>query len=177
MCTEAKKRCIYAVSKELGIDVDWNGLNGLSDEEASNRINELKTQLQNSKANASNSEKPEPEINDPRLGMCYKLVYRAATPSYWREHKEVFKREIVAAYMLVKEAEEAAKSALLPPAIKVKCDFCHNMTTNPVSLDNGAHIVCQICAEKNRKDNKLDSGFVEDAVIPMTAMQRLRTGA
>lgn len=174
MCSEAKKKCIYAVSKELGIDVDWQGLGKLSDEEASTRIDELKAQAGNSKTKPSNSEKTEPEINDSRLGMCYKLVYRTSQPSYWREHKEVFKREVVAAYLLAKETEEAVKSALLSPAIEVKCDFCHNMTTKPVSLGNGAHIVCQVCAEKNRKDNKLDSGFIEDAVIPMTAMQRLK---
>ena len=48
MCSEAKKKCIYAVSKELGIDVDWQGLGKLSDEEASSKIDELKTQLSDS---------------------------------------------------------------------------------------------------------------------------------
>lgn len=174
MCSEAKKKCIYAVSKQLGIDVDWQGIGKLSDEEASSKIHELKSQLEASKPKTNRSE-TELNINDPRLGMCYKLVYRTAQPSYWREHKEVFKREVVAAYKLAKETEEAVKSALLAPKIKVKCDFCHNITINPISLDNGSHVVCEVCAEKNRKDNKHDGGLPEDVVIPMSIMQTLRT--
>ena len=114
MCSEGKKKAIYAVSKELGIDVDWKGLDKLSDEEASNRIDELKAKQKESKAkpNSSNSEKSEPEINDCRLGMCFKLVYRSAEPGYWSEHKEEFKREVVNAYKLTEEAEKAVKSAL-----------------------------------------------------------------
>ena len=112
-CSEAKKKCIYAVSKELGIDVDWQGLGKLSDEEASSKIDELKAQARDSetKPNTSNP-KPEQEINEPRLGMCFKLVYRAAKPGYWSEHKEEFMREVVNAYKLAEEAEEAVKSAL-----------------------------------------------------------------
>ena len=110
-CSEAKKKCIYAVSKELGIDVDWQGLGKLSDEEASSKIDELKAQGGNSKANTSNP-KPEPNINDPRFGMCFKLVYRTAKPGYWSEHKEEFMCEVVNAYKLAEEAEEAVKSAL-----------------------------------------------------------------
>ena len=112
-CSEAKKKCIYAVSKELGIDVDWQGLGKLSDEEASGKIDELKTQLSNSETEPKTSNpKSEQEINEPRLGMCFKLVYRAAKPGHWSEHKEECMREVVNAYKLAEEAEEAVKSAL-----------------------------------------------------------------
>ena len=166
MCSEAKKKCIYAVSKELGIDIDWDGLDHLSDKEASDCIDELKAQLKNK---PGQPETFEPVINDARLGMCYKLVFRSAVPSYWREHKEVFKRELVAAYILATEAEEAVKSALSASAVKVRCDICHNNTIHPVSLDNDSRTICKVCAEKIRKDNKLDSEPVEDVTIPMGA--------
>jgi len=112
MCSESKKKCIYAVSKELGVEVDWQGLGELSDEQASSRIDDLKRQLNDS--NGAFEKSPlsaEPKINDPRFGMCFKLVYGSAPPSYWAKHNEVFKREVVSAYKLAEETEAAVKSA------------------------------------------------------------------
>ena len=105
-------KCIYAVSKELGIDVDWKELSELSDEEASGRIDELKAQLESTNAGSSDTEKQVSQINDCRLGMCFKLVYRGANSSYWQQNKEMFKREVVAAYILAEETEKAVKTAI-----------------------------------------------------------------
>ena len=171
MCSEAKKKCIYAVSKELGIDTDWQALDKLTDVEASGRIDDLKAELKKIRTNSGQSEGSEQTINDSRLGMCYKLVYRSAVPSYWREHKEVFKREVVAAYILAREAEEAVRSALSASAVKVRCDICHNNTIDPVTLDNDSRNICKVCAEKIRKDSEP----VQDVTIPMSTLQRLKT--
>ena len=113
--SEGKKKAIYAVSKELGLKVDWKGLDKLSDEEASRMIDELKAQLGSSKAKnntGSSQERPKIEINDSRLGMCFKLVYRTAEPGYWQQNKEKFKQEVIAAYILAEETDRAIKSAL-----------------------------------------------------------------
>ncbi|MHC4759038.1 MAG: hypothetical protein ACYTE8_10305 [Planctomycetota bacterium] len=109
MCTEKQKRCIFAVSKKLGIKVDNDKIAEMSTKEASAYIDELTSQ-QEKPSDTPNTE--ESNINDPRLGMCFKLVYRTAEPGYWSEHKEEFMREVVNAYKLAEEAEEAVESAL-----------------------------------------------------------------
>ena len=112
MCSEGKKKAIYAVSKELGIGVDWKGLDKLSDEQASERIDELKAKLESSKRRSGGDSKSEPQINNSRLRMCFKLVYSTVDSSYWQQHKEKFKREVIATYMLAAETEKAVKAAL-----------------------------------------------------------------
>lgn len=112
MCSEGKKKAIYAVSKELGIDVDWKSLDKLSDEQASKKIDELKAQLKSTKSSGNDSKISKPQINDCRLRMCFKLVYSTVDSSYWQQHKEKFKREVIATYMLAAETEKAVITAL-----------------------------------------------------------------
>jgi hypothetical protein len=109
MCTEKQMRCINAVAKKKGIKVDQEKVKEFSVKEASEYIDEL---LAHGSNPSETPKKNESSINDCRLGMCFKLVYRSAEPGYWSEHKEEFRREVVNAYRLTEEAEEAVKSAL-----------------------------------------------------------------
>ena len=109
MCTEKQMRCINAVAKKKGIKVDQEKVKDLSVKDASEYIDEL---IAHGSNQSETPKKDESSINDCRLGMCFKLVYRSAEPGYWSEHKEEFMREVVNAYRLTEEAEEAVKSAL-----------------------------------------------------------------
>ena len=106
MCTEKQMRCINAVAKKKGIKVDQEKVKEFSVKEASEYIDEL---IAHGSKPSETPKKNESSINDCRLGMCFKLVYRSAEPCYWSEHREEFRREVVNAYRLT---EEAVKSAL-----------------------------------------------------------------
>lgn len=114
LCTEAKKRCIYAVSKELGIDVDWNGLDGLSDEEASTRIDKLKTQLEKSDTRPD-KEKTE-EFNQWRFGMVVKIIFDKYPYLYLKAKPDVFTQEVRKVYDMVAKAEGELRNPSLEQA-------------------------------------------------------------
>jgi len=103
LCSEAKKRCIYAVSKQLGIDVDWNGLDDLSDDEASTRINELKTQLEAS--NTIPGKKKTEDFNQWRFGMVVKIIFDKYPYPYLKAKPDTFTQEVKDIYNLVASAE------------------------------------------------------------------------
>ena len=103
MCSEGKKKAIYAVSKELGIDVDWKGLGKLSDEQASIRIDELKTQLEQSDS-SPDKEKTE-EFNQWRFGMVVKIIFDKYPYPYLKAKPEVFTQEVRKVYDMVAKAE------------------------------------------------------------------------
>lgn len=103
MCSEGKKKAIYAVSKELGIDVDWQGLGKLSDEQASIRIDELKTQLEQSDSRPD-KEKTE-EFNQWRFGMVVKIIFDKYPYPYLKAKPEVFTQEVRKVYDMVTKAE------------------------------------------------------------------------
>ena len=103
MCSEGKKKAVYAVSKELGIDVDWQGLGKLSDEEASARIDELKTQLEKSDTRPD-KEKIE-EFNQWRFGMVVKIIFDKYPYPYLKAKPEVFTQEVRKVYDMVAKAE------------------------------------------------------------------------
>ena len=108
LCTEAKKRCIYAVSKELGIDVDWNGLDGLSDEQASKRISQLKRQL--GKPNMRPEKENKDTFNQWRFGMVVKILFDKYPYLYLKANPNIFVREAQEIYNLVASAEEVLRS-------------------------------------------------------------------
>lgn len=109
-------RCINAVARKKGIKVDQEKVKEFSVKEASEYIDKL---IAHGNEPSETQKIDETSINDCRLGMCFKLVYRSAEPGYWSEHKEEFRREIVNAYRLTEEAEEAVRSALSSPSNKV----------------------------------------------------------
>lgn len=115
-CTDKQLRCINAVARKKGIKVDQEKVKEFSVKEASEYIDKL---IAHGNEPSETQKIDEASINDCRLGMCFKLVYRSAEPGYWSGHKEEFRRAIIAAYRLTEEAEEAVRSALSSPSNKV----------------------------------------------------------
>ena len=113
LCTEAKKRCIYAVSKQIGLSVDWNELDRLSDEDASKMIDRLKA-----KAAMTKTDVPS-EFNQWRFGMVVKIVFDKCPYPYLKANPSVFEQEVKEVYDLVSSAERQLKSGQLEsmPAI------------------------------------------------------------
>jgi hypothetical protein len=110
MCSEAKKKCIYAVSKELGIGVDWKELSNLSELQASERIDKLKAQLEKAETapDSTSNEKTE-EFNQWRFGMVVKIIFDKYPYGYLTANPKVFTREVRKVYQLVSQAEAQLK--------------------------------------------------------------------
>lgn len=109
MCTEKQKRCIYAISKELGQKIDPEKIAEMSTKDASKyigRLNSLKEdkfkvpeQLDNKK------------FNELRFGMCVKLVISdKASVDRAIAMPESFTKKVSALYQLVAEVEETIKN-------------------------------------------------------------------
>ena len=106
MCSEAKKKCIYAVSKQIGFNVDWNELDQLSDEDASKMIDRLKA-----RAAAPQTEVPT-EFNNWRFGMCVKIVFDKCPYMFLKDNPGAFEQEVKETYDLVAQAEQLVKSSM-----------------------------------------------------------------
>ena len=104
MCSSAKQKCLYALYKELQVDdIDWRGLGKLSDEEASTRIDELKTQLD--KSDSRPGKEKTGEFNQWRFGMVVKIIFDKYPYPYLKAKPEVFTQEVKKVYDMVAKAE------------------------------------------------------------------------
>ena len=106
MASLAKKRCIYAVSKQIGISVDWNELDQLSDEDASKMIDRLKARA------AAPQAEVQPEFNQWRFGMCVKIVFDKCPYMFLKDNPGAFEQEVKETYDLVAQAEQLVKSSM-----------------------------------------------------------------
>ena len=110
MCSESKKKCIYAVSKELGIDVDWKELSKLSEQQASERIDKLKAKLEKAKTAPGGTDNVKAqEFNEWQFGMVVKIVFDKYPYGYLTANPTVFTREVRKVYRMVTQAEAQLK--------------------------------------------------------------------
>ena len=111
MCSESKKKCIYAVSKELGVGVDWKGLDKLSETEASQKIDKLKAQLDKTDTIPDDSSNIKTEqFNQWRFGMVVKIIFDKFPYGYLCANQKVFTEQVRKVYDLVAKAEILLKS-------------------------------------------------------------------
>jgi len=108
MCSESKKKCIYAVSKQLGMDVDWKALGQLSDQQASERIDQLKAQLDKNDT-ASGDRGENQRFNQWRFGMVVKIVFDKFPSGYLIANPDIFTEQVSRIYDLVAKAEGQLK--------------------------------------------------------------------
>jgi len=111
MCSEAKKKCIYAVSKELGLNVDWKQLSQLSEQQASERIDQLKARLEtNNTASGDGGHEETDRFNQWRFGMVVKIIFDKFPYGYLTANPNVFTEQVKKVYDLVARAETSLKA-------------------------------------------------------------------
>ena len=119
MCNDAKKRAIYAVSKRIGVDVDWNELDKLTDEQASRMIDELKLRQQEMEQIGSQE-----DFNQARFGMVVKLVFGNYFYNHLKKNPQTLATEAKELYELVTNAERHIRASsvaeLAVPPITVR---------------------------------------------------------
>jgi len=118
MCSESKKKCIYAVSKQLGIDVDWKGLVELSEQQASERIDRLKAELDKTETVTGDGSNIKTEqFNQWRFGMVVKIVFDKFPYGYLTENPNIFTKQVRKIYEIVATAEASLKARIKGPSV------------------------------------------------------------
>ena len=117
MCTEKQRKCMYALSKELGVSMDYKAVMDMSGQEVSDKIDEMKAKLETKpiKDQVAKNIRSK-EFNAQRFGMVCKIILAECEPQWAVENTNKFKDRVIVLYKLITQVEAAlsASTTLTP---------------------------------------------------------------